>query len=106
MNSVWSILIPALIGLLAGILGSLVAPWVNWGIEKKREKLKYRREIIQRCRAKIDDANFTKQSFRNTLEYKYIRPYLSPSEIEGMERDLTMMIGRLVRILGILTGKF
>lgn len=37
----------AYLGLLGGVVGSLIPPWVNWGIELRREKMKYRRELIR-----------------------------------------------------------
>lgn len=42
-----------LLGFIAGIAGSLIAPWVNWGVEKKREKLSHRRELIKEWRKMV-----------------------------------------------------
>ena len=70
MDPIWNVVIPSSLGLLGGTIGSLIAPWVSWGIEKRREKLKYRREIIQRCREKIESQGFSKQVFRTTSEYR------------------------------------
>ena len=81
----WSALIPALSGLLAGIIGSLIAPWVNWGIEKRRERQKRRQEVVRKCRELIDSCS--KQSFRETQEYRYLRPLLSEKAIEHIESD-------------------
>ena len=78
MNTLWSIIVPAIAGLLAGVVGSLVAPWVNWTIEKRREKMKYRREFIQRCREKIESADFDRFAFFATHEYLTLKQFLSP----------------------------
>ncbi len=47
--------LPALLGLAAGIVGSLIAPLVNWRIEKTREKLAHRRELIGKWRVMVND---------------------------------------------------
>jgi len=33
-------------GLISGTVASLVAPWVQWAIEKRRSKLDYRMESV------------------------------------------------------------
>ena len=86
--------IAAASAIAGGLITGIIAPHVAWGIEKKREKLKARRAIIERCRVKIEDASFTKQSFRTTLEYQYIRPYLQPKEVDAIEKDNTIMVGQ------------
>src|SRR5215203_734611 len=44
MKDSWPILIqyvvPAVLGLVAGVIGSLIAPWVQWAIEKRRDRQK------------------------------------------------------------------
>src|SRR5438132_10375429 len=92
MNAIWSILVPSLLGLLSGAVGSLIAPWVNWGVEKRREKLKYRREVIHRCRERIDSPDFTKQSFRATLEFRYLKRFMSKDDIRNIEADTAFLV--------------
>jgi hypothetical protein len=47
----WQIaLISGVFGLLAGVVGSLIAPWINWGIEKQRLKLQHRRDLVAQWR--------------------------------------------------------
>ena len=72
-------------------MGSLVAPWVNWGIGKRRERRIVRREIVERCRKLVygvDD-----RVFRETQEYRYIKPYLSKKAIEHLEDDTKAWVG-------------
>jgi len=38
--------LPPLLGALAGAVGSIFAPWANWGVEKRRELNKARRAQI------------------------------------------------------------
>jgi hypothetical protein len=86
----------ALVGVLGGVIGGLITavigPHISWGIEKQREKQKYRREIIERCRTMITDEYFTKQSFRTTPEYKYLKPYLSEQNVKAIQDDRTKMV--------------
>jgi hypothetical protein len=37
--------VPAVLGLVAGVVGSLVAPWVQWAVETRRNRQNYRREL-------------------------------------------------------------
>ncbi|KMT66877.1 hypothetical protein [Catenovulum maritimum] len=50
------IVVPAVVGLISGAVGSLVAPWVNWRIEKKRKQIEYKHSLIKIAREKIDNA--------------------------------------------------
>lgn len=52
----WQYVLPALLGFVAGTIGSLVAPWVNWRIEKKRLALQYKRQTVAEWRAMLADA--------------------------------------------------
>jgi hypothetical protein len=92
MDTAWSVVVSAVVGLVAGVVGSLIAPWVNWGIEKRRDKLKHRWEIIQRCRDKVDSPDFTKQEFRATTEYRYLKPLLDAESQRSIEGDHIFMV--------------
>lgn len=80
MTALWSIVIPALCGLLTGVIGSLVAPWVHWRIELKRERLQHRRGLVAQCRAKVGGVGFQPKEFWGTPEYAMIEPYLTENE--------------------------
>jgi hypothetical protein len=54
MNFLFQVVIPAISGLVSGTIASLVAPWINWRIEQKREKLAYKKEMIRRWRQFLD----------------------------------------------------
>jgi len=49
--------IPAFTGLIAGAIGSIVAPWVQWGIEKR----KLRPFLSERTREEIESDTITVQ---------------------------------------------
>jgi hypothetical protein len=40
-------------GLISGTLGTLFAPWVNWGIEQRRHRLGTRRDLTTRFRRRL-----------------------------------------------------
>src|SRR5437667_1750876 len=52
-DSVWAALIGGLTGVITGGIASIISPWANWGIEKRKEKLAYRRELIRKWRVMI-----------------------------------------------------
>ncbi|TDZ75214.1 hypothetical protein DE4585_01574 [Mycobacteroides salmoniphilum] len=45
-SEVWAAVIGGAAGLATGTLSSLIAPWVNWRIEQKREELQHKRDLI------------------------------------------------------------
>ena len=51
--SIINAIIAGVVGLVTGAIGSLIAPWIQWGIEKKRQKQNRRIELISewRCSA-------------------------------------------------------
>lgn len=79
--------IAGVFGLIGGVVGSLVAPWVQWGIEKKRFKLHRRLKYIRAWRQFIGSNEFNQAAFRETTTYKTLRPHLSRELIEMIEDD-------------------
>jgi hypothetical protein len=84
--------VAALAAMGGGLITGVVAPHITWGIEKRRAKLKYRSDIVQKCRQMIEAPGFSKQSFRITPEYRYLKPYLSEQNIDNMENDRMIMV--------------
>jgi hypothetical protein len=86
----------AIAGLITGVIGSLIAPWVQWAIETRRNRQNYRRELIQTWRRVIDegiiidDAGFNEiYEFTHTPEYSLMKRYLS-AELRGwMEAEVS-----------------
>ena len=56
----WNLVISAATGLLGGTIASLIAPWVNWRLEKVRMKIEYQRKLISDWRNVIEKANTIK----------------------------------------------
>lgn len=43
-------IIAATAGLISGTIASIIAPWINWGIQKKKEKFEQRRKLLENNR--------------------------------------------------------
>ena len=43
-------LIGAIAGLISGTIASLIAPWINWGVKKKKFRLEERRKLLKEIR--------------------------------------------------------
>ena len=86
MDEFLKIAIPAIVGLLSGAVGSLIAPWVSWGIEKKRALLVARRDFLKECRELVHQAA-SREAFRESHVYARVRPLLSPKTVESIETE-------------------
>jgi hypothetical protein len=111
---IWAGVIGGVAGLATGALGSVIAPWVNWGIEKQRGDRKHKRDLIASWRAgiaSIDDegsdvdgfpsgylAQHTSRYFR-TPWYETLRPYLPEAFRANTERSNTGPAGGSPRSL-------
>jgi hypothetical protein len=73
-------IIAAVAGLLSGTLGSLVAPWVNWRIETRRELLKERTARLSEWRTGLAKAEggppLNERKFLSEPWYLSLRPRL------------------------------
>lgn len=41
-------IVGAIAGIITGTIASLAAPWANWRVERKKEQLTYRRNLVER----------------------------------------------------------
>ena len=55
-DTIWSAIAGGATGIVTGSISSLLAPWAIWGIEKRRQKLAYRRELIAKWRRMLSQA--------------------------------------------------
>ena len=76
-------LIPAIAGLLSGAVGSLIAPWVQWGIEARRERMKGRRDLLAEARRLLGKPPPVSE-FRKQPLYFQIKHILAPSTISNI----------------------
>ncbi len=85
MGAVTVAIISGIFGLLAGAVGSLIAPWVHWGIEKRRDKINRRHALIDSSRYAVSGDAFSRQGFRQSPAYSAVRLYLSESLRSNVE---------------------
>jgi hypothetical protein len=78
--------ISGIVGLITGALGSLIAPWVAWGVEKRRVKRQYRIEQISRWREALR-GDFDRRSFINSEAYSTLKQHMPEELIEEIERS-------------------
>ena len=90
--------VPALLGLIGGVIGSLVAPWVQWAIEKRRSRMDNRRQLIETWREEVENFSWTEGDFRLTATYSAIKPHLRDEVRESIQagEPLTTEDGREV----------
>ena len=79
-------IIAGVVGLISGAIGSLVAPWVAWGIEKRRIKHDRRVELIVRWREILSDQDFDRTHLLNDPSYGPLKELLSQKAKEKLER--------------------
>lgn len=80
-------------GLVCGGLASLIAPWVHWGIEKRRRKLERLMSLVKSWEAMI--ARVFNLTLLDTVptpgaallaepEFTSLKPYLSPGTLQSL----------------------
>jgi len=81
----------AIAGLISGVVGSLIAPWVQWAVEKRRNRQNYRRELIQSWRdtvtAFVQKGNGPDRinQLSETPEYSMMKAYLNSESRHWIE---------------------
>ena len=78
-------IISGIIGLIGGAIGSLLAPWVNWKIEIKKELWRTKKELILKLRTYLQNNSPKNKNFLNSIDYTRIRPYLSNNFVNELE---------------------
>jgi hypothetical protein len=92
------------LGFVAGIAGSLIAPWVNWGIEKRRQRLSHRRELIASWRKMVREVTLIKDESESSLAellerqeaFYSLQPHLSHKVISEIYRSRTFIAGSTI----------
>jgi len=90
MKDLWPILlqfvVPALLGLIGGVIGSLVAPWVQWAVEKRRGRTDHRRELIRQWRMDFEEFEYDEHRLGDSASYSAVRPHLRPEVRDAIEK--------------------
>lgn len=79
--------IAGITGLVTGAVGSLVAPWVQWAIEKRRKKVERRQDQIDRWRDAIADHEGDIREFGAEPEYAAMKEHMDPGVVEKWESE-------------------
>ena len=82
-DTIFVAIIGGIAGLIAGAISSLLAPWANWGVEKRRLRLDRQRNIIDNARRNLTD--YSREQIRNSTEYAAIRSHLSADLVSKIE---------------------
>ncbi len=77
--------ISGIIGLIGGAIGSLLAPWVLFKIEIRKEQLKSKKELILNLRIYLQNEDPRDEKFLRSVDYIRIRQYLSNEFIKDLE---------------------
>ena len=81
MDHLWS----NLISFFSGVALTLIAPWVRWSIEKKRDKIKARRDLISNARQFVGSTSFSGFSFSQETYYIQLKPFFDKKLIDWVE---------------------
>ena len=96
MKELWPILlqnvVPALFGLVAGVVGSLVAPWVQWAVEKRIGRTDHRRALIKTWRNDFQEYDFDRHRLGDSAAYTSLRPHLRAEVREAIEKPRTAYV--------------
>lgn len=82
-------LVTAIIGLISGALGSLIAPWIHWSIEKRKSKLEYKKSLISNWRQFIEEFDWVNNEFGNSSVYGAMRSYMNDEIVKKFEAQRT-----------------
>ena len=85
-------LIAATIGFLTGVIGSLVAPWVHWGVEKRRSQRLWREQLLGEASDMVRNCAFddVDRAFLSDPTYARIRPHLDAAVVQQLESARTV----------------
>lgn len=78
-------IISGIFGLIGGAIGSLIAPWVHWEIELRKEKLKNKKDLILNLRTYLQNNDPRNEKFFRSVDYIRIRPFLSNDFVKELE---------------------
>jgi hypothetical protein len=84
--------IVAVVGLISGAIGSLISPWINWGIEKRRLKHTQKVERIKEWKNAIESFNFKQEKFGYSSAYSSMKPYMDDDIIKKFEAHNTIFV--------------
>lgn len=84
--------IVALISLVIAIIVNIIAPWANWGIEKRRLQHTRKEDLVKEWRTYITKFDFETQNFGNSTVYAAMRPYMDKDVVKRFEAQRTYFV--------------
>ncbi len=84
--------IAGVVGLMTGVIGSLFAPWAQWGIEKRRKRIERRTTLVDGWRKVLTAQTFERKVVLNDPSYGVLRPLLSADARKSIERPANHLI--------------
>ena len=84
-------IIAGVVGLTTGAIGSLVAPWMHWGIEKKRKKIERKMQLVKHWQEVLSEPTFNLVTFRDDSTFAILKPLLSKNALNTVERQLPII---------------
>jgi hypothetical protein len=90
--SILSAIIGGIAGLITGAIVSLIAPWITWGVEKKRKKQERREELVNQWREIIMKDGFSRKNLLNHPLYGPLRGLLSDDVRTDLERPSNHLV--------------
>jgi hypothetical protein len=91
-SEIWAAIVGGIAGLATGALGSVIAPWVNWGIEKRRSDRQHRRDLVKSWREGLTYDGHNYAVALNSNWYETLRPNLKAGVIEHLESQRTSIV--------------
>jgi hypothetical protein len=89
--------------LALGGVGTLAANYLGWGIEKRRQKLAYRKDLVQQWRTElvpllndtvVTGGTVAKYPFMKHAAYASLRPHLKPELVKQLEgKTIHIVVG-------------
>jgi hypothetical protein len=91
-DAVVTAIIAGVVGLFTGAIGSLLAPWAQWGIEKRRKRVERRSALIDNWRKLLAVPEFERAAVLNDPSYGVLRPLLLEEARKRVERPANHII--------------
>jgi hypothetical protein len=85
VDVVTQVLVPLVAGASGGAVASLVTPWAQWGVDKRRERRAAQVKIIQGARTLVArEQDRSRSEILRDPRYLAIRPHLRPAVEEQL----------------------
>lgn len=83
-----TIIISWFVGAVSWWISSIIAPWAKWGIEKRKMQRQKQYENFNSLKKILNEKEFDRNEFSHTVEYAFIRPYLTKELVKKIEDNV------------------